>query len=323
MQQYEKILVVCPSNMTTGGPEALHQLVSHMRDMNLPAYIVYTPFENSAQTPSVYQKYNVEITKFEDKKNYFIIFPEIYPNLATKVKYARASLWWLSLDNFLLRKNTSRIRDTYHYLRAVILGKRPIFGAKSLRQIVHFSQTHHSSQYLEKCGIQPIPLIDSINEYFLNDNYKLHLNDKKNIILYNPTKGKKISARLIKTFPQYQFIPLKGYKPEELAKLFYSAKLYMEFGQHPGRDRMPREAAMHGCCVITHTLGSAGNDIDVPIPKKYKINSSSPTFIDSFHQLAKEVFQDFEKCSNEFESYRQYLKNEPTIFKQQIKDFFK
>jgi hypothetical protein len=32
MQQFKKILVVCPADTVTGGPEALHQLVAHMSD---------------------------------------------------------------------------------------------------------------------------------------------------------------------------------------------------------------------------------------------------------------------------------------------------
>jgi len=45
-----------------------------------------------------------------------------------------------------------------------------------------------------------------------------------------------------------------------------SRKLYVDFGKHPGKDRMPREAAVHGCCIITGRRGAAGNPFDIPIP---------------------------------------------------------
>lgn len=322
MNQFRKILVVCPANMVTGGPEALHQLVHHMRAMNLPAYMVYTPFGQSAKTPAPYQKYQVEQASYEDVPDICIIFPEIYPMEALKVRYAKAALWWLSLDNFLERKNASKLRDRYHFLRAILRGKRPIRGAKSLKRLIHLSQTEHATRYLRTCGIEPLPLIDSINEQFLNDNYRQHLTHKKNLILYNPTKGKAITSQLIRALPQYQFLPLKGYSPDALSEVLYSAKLYIEFGQHPGRDRLPREAAMHGCCIITHPVGSAANSIDVPIPEHYKIDSSSADFLERLHILIEDIFQNFPKRTEEFEPYRTYLKNEPTIFKAQISSIF-
>jgi hypothetical protein len=222
----------------------------------------------------------------------------------------------------LERKNVSVIRDWYHYARAVIRRKKPLFGARSLKSLIHFSQTHHSTQYLQSCGITPIPLIDSINEDFLNDNYKQYISSKKDIILFNPTKGKQFTDRLIAAYPEYDFVPLKGYSPSELSNIFYSAKLYIDFGSHPGRDRMPREAAIHGCCVITGRLGSAANDVDLPIPSHYKIDTANPEFVQQFGQLSRSIFNQFSLHSEVFEEYRNYLKQEPIIFKQQIADYF-
>lgn len=48
--------------------------------------------------------------------------------------------------------------------------------------------------------------------------------------------------------------------------------IYIDFGEHPGKDRIPREAAMRDLIVITGRDGAAVNDVDVSIPKKYKID---------------------------------------------------
>ena len=322
MNKFKKILVVCPSNMSTGGPEALHQLVQHMISLGLNAHIVYFPFGKNAKAPKAYEKYQAPVHNYEDLAGDMIVFPEIYPMLALRVKNATASLWWLSLDNFLERKNTNAIRDTYHLVRSIVRGKKPLFGAKSLRKLVHLSQTEHATQYLRSCGIQPIPLIDSINEAFLNYNYLKYKNKKQNIILYNPTKGKKVTQNLIKQFPQYSFMPLVGYSPEKMSELLFSAKIYIDFGHHPGRDRMPREAAIHGCCIITGVLGSAGNDIDLPIPNSYKLNPEDPNFYLLFGALVQSMQTEFNHHFEIFEPYRHYLVSEPAIFKQQIADYF-
>jgi hypothetical protein len=98
--------------------------------------------------------------------------------------------------------------------------------------------------------------------------------------------------------------------------------LYIDFGHHPGRDRMPREAAMHGCCLITGILGSAGNAIDLPIPKEYKLNSSQDDFVRSFGLLASDVMENFSRHWDIFSVYRKWLQDEPRIFRKQIADYF-
>jgi hypothetical protein len=54
--------------------------------------------------------------------------------------------------------------------------------------------------------------------------------------------------------------------------------VYIDFGNHPGRDRIPREAAAMGCVVITNRRGSAENDVDIPIPNFLKIDDAFPDF---------------------------------------------
>jgi hypothetical protein len=322
MQRYKKILVVCPAGAVTGGPEALHQLTGHMNTLDLPAYMCYLPFSQSAIAPAAYTRYKTQSEPYEDVPGNLIIFPEVYPMLALKVKKAQAALWWLSLENFLERRHIWSMHDKVRYLKRVIQGRRPWGGAKSLKQIMHFSQTEHSSSYLRSCGIEPIPLIDSINEDFLTDRLLDRIDHKQNTILFNPTKGWKVTERLINAFPQWHFEPLKGLNREQLSEKLYQAKLYIDFGHHPGRDRMPREAAMHGCCLITGKLGSAGNTVDLPIPPQYKLDSNANGFVQQFGLLATDVMGDFSIHFTAFEHYRKWLQDEPRIFKEQIKKIF-
>ena len=79
---------------------------------------------------------------------------------------------------------------------------------------------------------------------------------------------------------------------------------------------------MHGCCIITGILGSANNDIDIPIPRIYKLDSNLVDFKHQFEILVSEIFNDFPSHYSAFDQYRNWLKNEPIIFKNQIKDFF-
>jgi hypothetical protein len=175
---------------------------------------------------------------------------------------------------------------------------------------------------LRSCGIEPIPLIDSINEDFLTDRFLDRIDHKQNSILYNPTKGWKVTESLIKAYPDWRFVPVKGLNREQLSEKLYQAKLYIDFGHHPGRDRMPREAAMHGCCLITGKLGSAGNTVDLPIPPQYKLDSNANGFVEQFGLLAADIMSNFPKHFTAFEPYRKWLQDESRIFKEQIQKIF-
>jgi len=60
-------------------------------------------------------------------------------------------------------------------------------------------------------------------------------------------------------------------------------------------DRIPREAALAGCIVITNKNGAANYDKDVPIPSQYKFEK-----FDSYC-----IVECIEKCVNDYESKRE------------------
>ena len=65
-------------------------------------------------------------------------------------------------------------------------------------------------------------------------------------------------------------IELKGFTSKEIIRIFQKTKLYIDFGYHPGKDKMPREAVLFNNCVITNLKGSAYNKFDIPINKQFK-----------------------------------------------------
>jgi hypothetical protein len=55
---------------------------------------------------------------------------------------------------------------------------------------------------------------------------------------------------------------------KEVISSLTSSKIYLDLGIHPGTDRIPREAALLGCVIVTNKRGSAGNKIDVDIDEE-------------------------------------------------------
>jgi hypothetical protein len=108
----------------------------------------------------------------------------------------------------------------------------------------------------------------------------------------------------------------------EVSDLLNKAKIYIDFGNHPGKDRLPREAAISGCCVITNKNGSAKNKFDIPISSIYKLDDTSRSFFKEFESLALEILGDFVFHSSNFDEYRLKIFNEQKVFKNQVINLF-
>ncbi len=322
LNKYNRVLVVCPGGTVTGGPEALHHLVHELRQLGINASIVYYPFNRQFETPEIYREFNLEVAGFQDLTDDLVIYPEIYPMLALKVKNAKAAIWWLSVDNFFELQHESKLKDRLRYLKRIIQFRRPIGGLSSLKNLTHFSQSEYASNILSRHGLSFTKFYEPINKRFLSERLNTGYLNRNDEILYNPVKGRKYTERLKRCFPSFQFTELKGFNKEELTHKFQTAKVYIDFGHHPGRDRIPREAAIHGCCVVTSKNGSARNDIDIPIDSKYKIDVSVKDYPEKFEVIIKDIFYDFQGNHNSFDNYRKKILLESDIFKDQVKTFF-
>ena len=322
-KKFKKILVICVANMTTGGPEALHHLVHCMRQIGLPAHICYEPFDQIFEVPEPYRHFDISIATYDDAPDNLIIFPELYPMEALRVKHADAAIWWLSLDNFLERRHTNAIHDKIRYYKRALQGRKPFSGIKSLRQLIHFTQSHYAGEYLKQFDITYSELFEPINARFLNSQLDTGPFNRTNEVIFNPSKGMTVTQRLIDANPDIKFTPLRNFNRDQLTEKFQTAKIYIDFGHHPGRDRLPREAAIHGCCIVTGQLGAAKNDIDIPIPDFYKIDQKEKDFIDNFNRKLRNILNDFEEHYQAFSIYRNRIMSEPEVFQNHIKTIFK
>ena len=74
--------------------------------------------------------------------------------------------------------------------------------------------------------------------------------------------------------PEIEFHALQGYNQKQLLELYRNSKVYMDFGTFPGAERVPKEAVVNGCSVLTGLYGASGYYNDVPLPKEYKIEAN-------------------------------------------------
>ena len=97
------IYVLCPYELVTGGPDALHQLVYYLNKNFINSEIVYCDIHNyDMKIPKVYQCYvnSYKLIKdILDSEENVVIMPETLWFYGSKFMKCKKILWWLSVDN--------------------------------------------------------------------------------------------------------------------------------------------------------------------------------------------------------------------------------
>ena len=332
-----KIFVPCSGSVVSGGAELLHQLVSYLRDHGIDAYVYYYG-HGVTDIPNDYKCYNIKLAeKIEyNPHNILILFePQFYR--AAEDTQIQKILWWLSVDNFYkYSDNYLSIYDistysVYHALyvfarrlRNRILRKnksQKVLSLKDLSKldVVSAYQSEYAQNFLQNHGFREmVPLKDYIN---IEHCHSFSKKGRKDIVLYNPKKGLKFTKSLIKLSPDIEWKPIINMTRQQVIDVMKTAKIYVDFGYHPGKDRLPRECAMNGLCVITGSRGSARFFEDVWLENKYKFDEKKSSKADIISRI-KETLKNYEECIDDFAFYRYKIMKEKNEFENQINELF-
>ena len=327
-----KFYVFCPAGIVTGGAELLHQFCDVLNNNGYQAYIIYFG-ESRHEIPNAYQKYNIKLAESaEDSVTSIVVLFEGYFTPLSYLKNARVILWWLSVDNFYycqwrnicfndVRK--FRISLWFKKILRLIVGRKAkyVFSLHQLasdkRVIFNAYQSEYAKDFLMKHNFpNVVSLKDYINDDFI---YTEELSSEKaDLVVYNPKKGFKFTKKLITRANDLNWVPISNMSREQVKETLKNAKLYIDFGYHPGKDRLPREAALCGCCVITGKEGSAGFYGDIPIDEsKYKF-SQHRRDIKKILVSIRSTLDNYEKAIMDFTDYRQRIALEKNEFTRDV-----
>lgn len=331
--KYNNVYVFAPYKLATGGIELAHQLVHTINQLGGNAYVVYETGGKIVEEPIItpqYADYDIKTTsQIIDDADNFLVLPEVYYDWIKKFNNLTIGCWWMSVDNFFRKCHWIESFKFQKSLKEKLVWARHCYNKKcktrlsdfvpSSDRIIHFYQSAYAQNFLYNHSISNLrPLSDYINPSLLES--KTDFN-KEDIILYNPSKGYKFTSKIINSNPNLKFIPLKGLSRDELKNLLQKAKLYIDFGHFPGKDRLSREAVVNGCCILTGTLGASFFYEDVPIECKYKFDVSKSNL---FHISAtiSDILENYESHSPHFNEYRRSVHNEEDNFILQTKKIF-
>ena len=341
------VYILAPANTFTGGPELLHQLGYHLFKLfKVKTRMVYLPLEHKKKIHKNFKKYKIENSNtIIDKKDNILIIPEsyVYLNYSKKFKNLKKVLWWMSLDNYFGYKFRSEYNKYFRSFIKIPYNLIKIFNKlidyrfgiltiqdylkffysfknlnkqKELSQIdLHLAQSIYTLNFLKKIFIN----VSYLSDYQRDEITKLKTFKKKNIICYSG-KSNQFIERII-NFTNLPMVKLSGLSSTKLIKILKTSKLFLDFGYHPGKDRLPREAVILNNCIITNKKGSAFNRKDIPIKEKYK-------FLETYNNLTRikktinRVMLNYNNEIKNFKRYKMIVTNEKKFFLLDLKKIF-
>ena len=289
--------------LQTGGPENIHQVCSVLKKNGYDAKIFYG--DGILKHPDKFQKYeNDAVSEVIVDDETLFVFPEFLEARRFKNLKCKKALWWLSIDNSPDRTQ----QDLAGYL-------------KDCGVNYCFAQCKYAYDYLTSRDVENVYMVpDYVNEVYLQ---KERSQQKRNPwILFNPKKGIEFTSKIIEKCKDLTFVPIQNLTNEEVLNLMDKSMVYIDFGNHPGKDRIPREAAMRDLVVIVGKKGSAANDVDVPISKEFKFDVNESE-LNAISEKMHECISEYDVMYRKFNDYRQLIKQEYCNFESQVLDVFK
>ena len=317
-----KIYMMCPGNVHTGGPECCHQLVSQLIQFGVDAYIFYVSGNPENPVHEVYVKYHVPyVLEIEDKPHNVLIMPETVDDSYFAYRRIRKIMWWMSVYNYIANVATQIMNRTENALAAP-MPKLFYFDEDNTEHWIH---SEYARLFLELNGIpkkQTCFVSDYASQAFLDRADSIDLDAKENYVAYNPKKGANTTSILKMIGEDIDWRPIENMTPEQVQEHLARAKVYIDFGHHPGKERIPREAALSGCVVITGRRGSAGNDVDINIPAEFKFDETNFEVTAVLDKI-RDVFENFDENYAKQAAYRARVREDRSRFVRDVAAAFK
>lgn len=295
-----EILHVCPGDCATGGPECIHAFVSELNKIeNVHARIWYWDIKSDHPMPKEYETYGCEyVSDMPEGFDGVIIVPEIWANRVLDFSQCTRAIYWLGVDAY---SGWTPESERGEFLKD--------------ESILHIAQSEYAMDFLKKLGVKRlIKCVDIVNAEFYEDYEETVRSD---VVLYNPAKMTSFQSRIMEACSGITFKPITGMTRQQVIETMRGSKLYVDFGKFPGRERMPREAVMCGCCIITGKIGSSDYDID--FAHEYKFDSKEEHIWAIVHKI-RYVLAHYDKCRRDFDIFRYFLREDRELLRQQCRE---
>ncbi len=350
LKKKTQVYVLAPANTFTGGPDCLHKFAVDLKKIfRVNAKMIYLPLSSTNPIHKNFKKYKLAFANFiEDNPDNILIIPEHYMFLEYAMSYKKITkiLWWLSIDNYFGYKFRYTYKKFFRSLIKIPFNILKIFNKitsyyfgffsyhdylkfiykfsnlkkfRELQQVdLHLSQSYYAFKFLKKY-FDNVKFLSDYQREEIIQNYKKKITNKKNLICYSNKSNDFIKS--IQKNQSLKMIKLSGFSNKQIMNIFKKTKIYMDFGYHPGKDRMPREAALFNNCIITNKSGSAKNFKDIPIHSRFKFDEKKSN-LKIINSIIFKIFKAHKKELKNFINYKKIILNEKKLFYRDLKRIF-
>lgn len=310
-------VVIFSTTTESGGPFALYQLANAIASYSVPVEIAFynvgklTGDANECQVVYPNGFTAPEMLGFKPtlcqtfSKDDLLIFPEIYFELLQTLQnqgYKNTVLWWLSWQKFPIEKIEQ------------------LDFAKNLHASTHIFQSEYARAQAQVFGYDGL----LVSDYTVDTDIKpVDWVERTYDICYLPRKAIGADALINEINSHYNVAKLDGLSSEETLEIVANSRIFIDFGTHPGKDRIPREATMLNCIPIIRNAGAAKVLQDVPIPDYLKPATDLFLLKDHLVNLIRIVIENHQNILSELIPYRSLIANEKTLFLAQTEALLK
>jgi hypothetical protein len=333
------IYIYCPGNVITGGIYSLHNLCARLIEIGYNACMYYHSVDEAIINHENIRSFAVPSVDFiNDSPDHVLIVSETETLFLSRFHSIKKIVYWLALNSYfkkpvfrwpfsikMLRK-AIQCRNYYGYSAGMLenIKRSASWWAKAndtiwQGDIIHMSNSHYVARCCQSKGIEKVYILHNpVREEHYNGS-ALRVQKKPKIVF-----GPKTPMNLIwlcQIFLPFEIVRLKYMLPQTVMEHMKEAMVFAEYGNYPGRDRMPREAALLGCVLCSNIRGSAGYYEDMPIPVKYKIADTVCNY-PKIVKLLKHCIRNYTSAKDDFVDYVRSLQEERVNFRANVASVF-
>ncbi len=311
----------------TGGPMALHQAAATMNAQGGQASVMYITDKElgagdqafavearSGETKVRMRKglrqtrpdrrldmFSVPQLQAAPRDTHFVV-PEVWPDLATSLLNhgcPNVHLWWLSVDNFPLN------------LLNQLVNQRLIRACNNL------CQSAYAADFVRRNGAESVAMLSDYVELEAVKTPK-PLAARSYDIAYLPPKARGAEPLLEGLKTRFRIVALQDMTRDQVVATLSDSKIFLDCGNHPGKDRVPREAALCGAIPVVRHEGAARFPQDVPLPDGLLLETSAFFDADLMQKRLDAVLKHAETFAPELDAYRATISAERAVFESEI-----
>lgn len=330
---FRKVFVYYPRGKRSGGPEALHQLVDSLRRQDVDAFLVPYPSTRANKRVALYATYNApESISVEDESDCAVVAGEGQYPVLLKTRKAEIFCWWLAIESSMLFRSLR-----LPYLRPYEAPRRAVQGAvKDLilawqgrvrrarsddSRFAHLTQSAYAWSFLVDRERVPPTMLSDYTARPAEASANSRPGAERVGVSYNALKADYLTRQVSELCPDVAFTPIRDMTQAQVYETLGRSSVYLDLGAHPGKDRIPREAALAGCLVSVAMRGAGAFHSDVPIPFEHKVRLDGNVVRNAaltVHSLVRSREEAFAQQLG----YRTFIDREQSVFDTEVRAIF-